>query len=534
MTGLSPTDGTEGRRGDLEFGSIAHLPTIAAQRHGDRAAIEDGDVRITFTRLDNLSARFAKILLGAGVQHGDRVAIWAPNCWQWVVAALGAHRCGAALVPINTRYKGDEAAFILRKTGAKVLLTLRDFLGLDFPALLRGIDDAPDPLTILLQGNPEGEELSWEQAIELGATVSHEQVKARRDAVTGEDVADILFTSGTTGEPKGAICTHAQGLRAYRDWADVVGLRDDDRYLVVAPFFHAFGYKAGWLAALMCGATILPQPVFDVGAVLQRIGRDRVSMLPGPPALYQTILGRPDLGEHDLSTLRLAVTGAAVIPTELIVRMRSELGFETVITGYGLTEACGIATMCRDGDDPALIASTSGRAIPGVQVQVVDEGGAPVAAGEPGEVVVRGYNVMRGYLDDEQATAATIDKDGWLHTGDIGVMDEAGNLRITDRLKDMFIMGGFNVYPAEVERVLLARPDIVQAAVIGVPDERMGEVGAAWIVVREDAEISASELVSWCRQKMANFKVPRHVHVVPSLPMNATGKVQKFKLRAMG
>ncbi len=522
----------EGRRGDLEFSTVAKLPQIAAERHGDKVAIEDGDVLITYRRLELLSERAQRALMAAGIAAGDHVAIWAPNMWRWIVAALAIHRCGAVLVPINTRYKGDEAAFICRKTRARALFTVRGFLNCDYPALLRKVEPKLEILQILLQGEPEGEEQSWESFIAKADEVSEQQAKQRRDSVLADDTADVLFTSGTTGQPKGAICSHRQDLRAYRDWADVVGLSSDDRYLVVAPFFHAFGYKAGWLAALMTGATILPQPVFDAQAVLRRIGPDRVSMLPGPPALYQTLLGHPELAQHDLSSLRLAVTGAAVIPTELIIRMREELGFETVVTGYGLTEACGIATMCRADDEPELIASTSGRAIAGVQVQVVNPDGEALPTGQAGEVLVRGYNVMKGYLDAPQATAETIDDDGWLHTGDIGIMDGDGNLRITDRLKDMFIMGGFNCYPAEIERILLARTDIVQAAVIGVPDDRMGEVGMAFVVARADAQLEPDELASWCRAKMANFKVPRYIRVVDNLPMNATGKVQKFKLRA--
>ena len=312
----------------------------------------------------------------------------------------------------------------------------------------------------------------------------------------------------------------------------MVGLRAGDRYLVVAPFFHAFGYKAGWLSALIMGATILPQAVFDVSAVLARIGRDRVSMLPGPPALYQTILQSPDRAEHDLSSLRLAVTGAASIPVQLIRDMREVLGFETVITGYGLTEACGIATMCRFDDDPETIATTSGRAIPGVEVLVVDDSGAEVPRGEPGEVVVRGYNIMKGYLDDPEQTAETIDADGWLHTGDIGVMNERGYLRITDRKKDMFIVGGFNAYPAEIEHVLLTHPAIADAAVIGVPDPRLGEVGRAFVVAAAGSQVPETpELIAWCRERMANFKVPREVAVVEALPRNASGKVMKFVLR---
>ena len=349
----------------------------------------------------------------------------------------------------------------------------------------------------------------WDEFLASGDGVDPAEIDARADAVGADDLSDILFTSGTTGNPKGVMETHGATLRAYQAWSDVVGLRAGDRYLIVNPFFHAFGYKAGWLAAMLTGATIHPQAVFDVDAVLERVAREHITMLPGPPTLFHTILDHPRRADHDLSSLRLAVTGAAAIPVELILRMRDELTFETIITGYGLTESCGIATMCRFDDDPETIATTSGRAIPDVEVLVVADDGREVPRGDPGEVVVRGYNVMRGYLDDPSETAATIDDDGWLHTGDVGVMDERGYLRITDRTKDMFIVGGFNAYPAEIENLLLRNPAIAQVAVIGVPDARMGEVGMAFVVLRPDATASGDEIMAWSRDVMANFKAPR-------------------------
>ena len=284
----------------------------------------------------------------------------------------------------------------------------------------------------------------------------------------------------------------------------------------------------------MAGATILPQAVFDADEVMARIGRDRVSVLPGPPTLLQGILNHPERNSYDLSSLRLTVTGAAAIPVELITRLRDELTFETVITGYGLTETCGIATMCRFDDDPETIATTSGRAIPDVEVLVFDEAGKEVPRGEPGEIVVRGYNLMVGYFDDPEETAATIDQEGWLHTGDIGIMDERGYLRITDRTKDMFIVGGFNAYPAEIENLMLRNDQIAQVAVVGVPDGRLGEVGMAFVVSRPNASPDPDTLLSWCRAEMANFKAPRYVVIVDELPLNATGKVLKFELRERG
>jgi acyl-CoA synthetase (AMP-forming)/AMP-acid ligase II len=353
-------------------------------------------------------------------------------------------------------------------------------------------------------------------------------------AVGPDDLSDIIFTSGTTGRPKGAMTTHAQTLRTFATWASIVGLAEGDRYLIVNPFFHTFGYKAGIVACLIAGATIVPEPVFDVDRVLEKVAAERITMLPGPPTLYQQVLDHPRRAAHDLSSLRLAVTGAAAVPVELVLRMRSELTFSTVLTAYGLTESTGVVTMCRQGDDPDTISHTSGRAIPGIEVRIVDEAGSPVDPGSPGEIVVRGYTVVSGYFEDPEATAEAIDADGWLHTGDIGVMDGAGNVAITDRLKDMFIVGGFNAYPAEIEGAILRHPGVSQVAVVGVPDARMGEVGCAFVVPRPDTDPTAlaRELPLWARERMANYKVPRRVEIVDALPLNASGKVLKTELRA--
>ena len=506
------------RRGDLRFGTVPGVLSRATATWADRVAIEDGPHHLTYAQLAQVVDTAARGLAQLGVGRGDRVAIWAPNVWEWIPAALAAQALGAAVVPINTRYKGPEARFIIERSGARVLFTVDGFLGLDFRQML----DRPElPTLVFRSDGPDGWDAFLERASSAPAVSSE---PARPD-----DICDILFTSGTTGRPKGVMCTHAQTVRAFWAWSDVVGLRDTDRYLVVAPFFHAFGYKAGWLAALMRGATILPQATFDVDAVLNRIPVDRVTMLPGPPALYQTFLLRSDLADHDLSSLRLAVTGAASIPVQLIHDMRDVLGFDTVITGYGLTESTGICTMCRHDDDSETIATRSGRAIPGVEVRTLDADGQPTSPGEPGHVVVRGYTVMQGYLDDPEATAETI-RDGWLYTGDVGILDDRGYIRITDRIKDMFIVGGFNAYPAEIEHTLLTHPDLADAAVIGVPDERLGEVGAAFLVVR-DGHDAPTDLRDWCRARMANFKVPRHFAFLDTLPRNASGKVTRFVLR---
>jgi acyl-CoA synthetase (AMP-forming)/AMP-acid ligase II len=504
----------------------AHLPqTIpglvarAAERFGATEALVDTEQRITFAGVADHAARAAGALVASGVEPGDRVAIWAPNCREWVIAALGVFGAGGVLVPLNTRFKGGEARYVLERADAKLLFTVTDFLDTDYVALL-----AAEPPVASLRETVDLRSASWHAFLERASS-------GPLPDVGGDDLCAILFTSGTTGRPKGAMLTHAATVRAYDAWSTVVGLRTGDRYLVVNPFFHSFGLNAGIVACLVKGATIIPHAVFDVDQVMARVAEERVSMLPGPPTVYQTILDHPRLAEFDLSSLRLAVTGAAAVPVELVWRMRTELGFETIVTGYGLTEATGIATMCRHDDDPETIATTSGRAIPDVEVRIVDGKGVEVARGEPGEIVIRGYNVMKGYIHDPEATAEAIDAEGWLHTGDVAVMDARGYVRITDRTKDMFIVGGFNAYPAEIENTMCEHPAVGQVAVVGVPDARLGEVGYAYVVPRRDASIAPDELVAWCREKMANYKVPRHVEIVDVLPLNASGKVLKYELR---
>jgi acyl-CoA synthetase (AMP-forming)/AMP-acid ligase II len=513
--------------------TIPEVVQRAVARFGDREGMVDGDVRLTFAQLAAEIDRAARALLASGVDAGDRVSLWAPNVYEWAVASFAVHAIGAVVCPINTRFKGDEAAYVLNTAKARRLFTVTDFLDTNYVELLSRASTAValDEIVVLRGTVPAGC-TPWSEFVARGDAVDPADVAVRSAAIEPDDLSDILFTSGTTGAPKGAMLMHGPSIRAFDSWANVVGLREGDRYLIINPFFHTFGMKAGLLAALLKGATIVPHPVFDVPSVMRRVQEEKISMLPGPPAIFQTILNHPDLDSFDLSSLRLSVTGAAAIPTEMIIAMRERLGFENVVTGYGLTEAHGIATMCRHDDDPETIAKTSGRAIPDVEVRLVDGHGNEVPVGSPGEVVVRGYNVMKGYLDNPEATAEAIDREGWLHTGDIAVSDASGNIRITDRTKDMFIVGGFNAYPAEIENIMNGHPGIAQVAVIGVPDERLGEVAMAFVIPTTGATVDPDEVVAWCRERMANYKVPRVVEIVDALPLNASGKVLKYELRA--
>jgi acyl-CoA synthetase (AMP-forming)/AMP-acid ligase II len=516
----------------LQAKTVPQLLSRAEREFGATEALVDGDVRWTFLQLAAEVSRCAAAMIASGVTPGDRVAVWAGNGHRFVVGALGAVSAGAVLVPVSTRFKGDEASWILARSGTRMLLVDNGFLGNDYLGMLRAAGGLPgelDIVTLGITGDPEAH--SFDEFLLRGNVVAAGLVTARGDAVSPADVSDMFFTSGTTGRPKGAMTAHGQNVAVYEAWSTGVGLRRGDRYLVVNPLSHTFGYKAGVLACLITGATLVLQAVFDPARSLQLVSDERITVLPGPPTLYASLLDHPARSGADLSSLRLAVTGAAVVPVALVERMRAEL-FPDVVIAYGLTEACGTVTVGDPHADVQTMVRTVGRPIDGTEVVIADRNGMRLPAGESGEVLVRGYNVMRGYFGDPEATAAAIDTDGWLHTGDIGCLDAGGNLRITDRLKDMVIVGGFNVYPAEVEQLITRHPKVSEAAVVGVPDARLGEVCRAYVITRPGAEIDPAEIIEFCRERLAHFKVPREVVIVAELPRNAAGKVLKYVLRA--
>ncbi|MFF0743468.1 FadD3 family acyl-CoA ligase [Streptomyces sp. NPDC004111] len=519
--------------------TLAALPQYAADAYGTREALADGEVRRSFVRLNEDIAAATRAALAHGVRRGDRVAIWAPNSRRWITAALGAVCAGGVLVPVNTRYKAAEAADILRRSGATVLLTERGFLGTDYVAALHesGEDLGALRSTVVLRGEPGGRATGWQDYLAAGERTDDADRLARIAEVRPDDLCDILYTSGTTGRPKGVTTTHAQTVRLYGDWSRLVTLRTGDRYLLVNPFFHTFGYKAGILACLLRGATMLPEAVYDADRILHRMAAERVTCLMGPPTVFHGLLHHPRRAAHDLSALRLAGTGAAAVPTELVERIRNSLGAPDVFTAYGLTETGGVVSVCPTDADARTVARTVGLPLPGTEVRIADPLGGALPVGEPGEVQVRGYHVMHGYLDDEAATAEAVLPGGWLRTGDIGMLDARGFLTLTDRLKDMYVVGGFNAYPAEVENVLLGHRSITDVAVVGAPDERLGEVGVAFIVTAPPTDPAAAAgltpeaLTAWTRERLANFKVPRRFVPVESLPRNAGGKLLKGELR---
>lgn len=516
---------------------IPTIPSVMAQtvaRCPENIAIVEDGMSLTYAELERRALHVTRALMAQGIEAGDRVALWAPNSAAWIIAALGIHLAGAALVPANTRMKGAEIGYMLSKSRASLIFVAGDFLGTYYPDLLDG--HAPESLRkiVVLDGFEAREAASsWEAFLAGGDVVPEAAARERSEAVTPTMLSDIMFTSGTTGNPKGVMTTHGQNLRSIHDWAVEMGLHEGDRYLMVNPFFHAFGYKVGWLVSVYIGLTMFPQQIFEADCVLERIERERISVLPGPPTVFYSLLASPRLEKTDLSSLRATITGASTIAPSLIARMREALGFDIVLTGYGLTECCGTATLSSPGDDAQTVATTSGRAVKDVEIRIVDAMGQTLPAGEPGEVLIRGYNVMQGYYDDDVATREAIDDEGWLHTGDVGFLDERGYLKLTDRIKDLFIVGGFNCYPAEIEKYICEHPAVAQAAVVGVPDERMGEVGRAYIILRHGESLDGETLQAWCRANMANYKVPRYFDFVTSYPTNASGKVLKRDLRKL-
>jgi len=528
--------------------TIPAVLAAAARRFADVPAVVDDHRRLTFADLHRASFAGAAVLVGYGVAPGDRVALWGANSIDWVVADLAVLCAGGVVVPVNHRYRPAEAADIVSRADCRLVLA-------DGPADGPAGRDLADEALSLDGGFVAGRRVvafaDWaaEVAAEVAATVpakdaaTDPQVEARLGDLTPGQVSHIQFTSGTTGRPKGAMLTHGAMTLTTATWVDVVGLRLGDGYPVVAPFSHIGGHKTAIVAGLTSGATLRPMPALDVDALVDLVGRGAVSFLQGPPALFHTLLAEVVRRGTDTSAVRSVVTGAAVVPPELVRRLYDVLGLEAVITSYGITEATGVCTMTRPDDPVAVVAGTCGRPIDGVDLRICGPDGRDQPAGEPGEVLVRGPNVMAGYLDDPAATAEVIDGDGWLHTGDVGTVGPDGNLRILDRLKDMVVVGGLNVYPAEVERVLADHPAVDQAAVIGVPDDRMGEVPLAFVVPAATpagagqatvgvAGVDVAGLEAHCREQLAGFKVPRRYRVVDRLPMNPAGKVDKPALRA--
>src|SRR3954451_13609588 len=490
------------------------------ERFPDREAlvVRHQGYRATWSELWREVDQAARALLARGVRQGDRVGIWAPNRREWVVTQFATARVGAILVTINPAYTASELEYALRKAGVSLLVTARGFRGSDYVATLAQI--CPDGLDAIVL------EDDWEAFLADGVRVSDAQLAAREATLRPDDAINIQFTSGTTRAPKGATLTHRNILNNAYLTGRSLGYSERDRVCVPVPLYHTFGMVIGTLGCVTHGAClVLPGEAFEPAAVLEAAAEERCTSLYGVPTMFIAELAEPRFGRYDLSSLRTGAMGGAPCPVDVMTQVRTRMHMEEVAIICGMTETSPVSTQTAPDDPLAKRVGTVGRVHPHVEVKIADPAtGETVPRGTPGEQCTRGYSVMLGYWDDPQATAAAIDAGGWMHTGDLAVMDEDGYVSIVGRIKDMIIRGGENGYPREVEEFLHGLEGVADAHVIGVPSERYGEEVMAWVKPRDGARLTAQSLAAACRGRIASYKVPRHWRIVQQFPMTVTGK----------
>ncbi|SDX72168.1 fatty-acyl-CoA synthase [Modestobacter sp. DSM 44400] len=465
-----------------------------------------------------------------GVGKGDRVGIWAPNCAEWVFVQYGTAKLGAVMVNINPAYRTHELGFVLRQAGISLLVAAPAHRTSDYRAMVDEVrGECPELRTVVYLGEPE-----WQQLLETGRAGDRARLAERETQLSADDPINIQYTSGTTGFPKGATLTHHNLLNNGFFVGEGCGYTEADRVCIPVPFYHCFGMGMGNIGCTSHGATmVIPAPAFDPVATLRAVQEERCTSLYGVPTMFIAELALPDFASYDLSSLRTGIMAGSSCPVEVMKRVVDEMGMAEVAICYGMTETSPVSTQTGADDDLDRRTATVGRVHPHLEVKVVDPGtGLTVPRGETGEFCTRGYSVMLGYWQEPEKTAEVLDAARWMHTGDLAVMDEEGYLNIVGRIKDMVIRGGENLYPREIEEFLYTHPDVVDAQVIGVPDERYGEELMAWVRLREGAEpMTAESLRTWCAGKLAHYKVPRYVKVVEAFPMTVTGKVRKIEMR---
>jgi len=484
-------------------------------------------IRWSYRELDERVDRLASGLLATGIAKGDRVGIWAPNRAEWTLVQYACARIGAILVNLNPAYRAQELGYALGQSGVKLLIAAPEFKGGDYRSILAEVrDGCPRLRSAVFLGDGEWDSLA-------DAEVASDRLAERAAELSSEDPIDIQYTSGTTGAPKGATLSHRNILNNGFLVGELLGYTEEDSICIPVPFYHCFGMVMGNLAATSHGACmVIPAPGFEPEATLAAVDAEGCTSLYGVPTMFIAELDHPRFGEFDLSSLRTGVMAGSPCPIEVMRRVVSEMHMPEVSICYGMTETSPVSTQTRRDDQLEVRVGTVGRPVPHVEVKIIDpESGATVKRGQPGELCTRGYSVMLGYWDDPERTAAAIDDDGWMHTGDLAGMDSDDNCRIVGRIKDMVIRGGENVYPREIEEFLFTHPSIADVQIVGVPDPRYGEELCAWVRVREGASITEEDVRDHCRGSLAHFKVPRYVIVVEEFPMTVTGKVQKYKMR---
>ena len=518
-------------------------------RYPKQEAIVSGEQRITYETLMHRVDSMANALLKMGVNKGDKVAIWMSNIPEWVYVHFACLRIGAPVVPLSTRYKVHELEYILRQSDSTTLFMMDHFLKVDYTPMIYELcpelkecqpgDLRCERLPLLKRVVIVGEQsypgmLDYNQVLKSGEDyASSAELKKAREAVEPEDVYIIPFTSGTTGFPKGVVTTHYQYMRIMSAVSARFQMTEEDRILVVSPFSHNMGNMTGMLLGGCNGACILPMESFDPGEALRLIDEEKASKFTGSPTMYIMMLDHADFPRRDTTSIKAAVIGGADVSPDLVRTIMDKMGIKDLISAFGLTENTGVSTMSQPGDPPEIVANTAGKLIfDDCDLKVLDpDTGAEVARGTQGEFCSRGFYVMKEYYRLPEETKKAFNKDGWFRTGDLGTMDEKGYIKITGRLKDMFITGGVNAYPAEIESFLMTHPKISMVAVTGVPDRRMGEVAMAFVKLKEGESATEEEIISFARGKMANYKAPKYVKFVDDFPMTATGKIQKFVLK---
>ncbi len=512
-----------------------------------RVAFEQGDtealvschqrIRQSYAELNDTAEQLALGLLAVGIEPGDRIGIWAPNCAEWTWLQFASAYVGAILVNVNPAYRQNELEYALAQSGVRVLVMAESFKSSDYVAMLDATRDRlPGLERVVTIGHGRcvgAKDLLYDEVLELGADGDRSRLLALEEHLDAHDAVNIQYTSGTTGRPKGATLTHHNILNNARLAAGVLGYTPADRVCIPVPLYHCFGMGIGNLGCVASGSTMVyPAPSFEPQATLEAIQNESCTSIYGVPTMFIGQLDHPEFGSFDLTSLRTGMMGGAPCPVEVMKRVIDDMHAEEVCIIYGMTETAPISFITRPDDPLDRRVSTVGQVAPGVDAKIIDPASDEVLRrGEPGEVCTRGYLVMRGYWENEGATREAIDDEGFMHTGDLGVLDDAGYLNIVGRIKDMVIRGGENLYPREIEEVLFQHPAVASAQVVGVPDERMGEELMAWVVLREGHEATTDDVRGFCRERLAHFKVPRYVKFVDEFPMTVTGKIQKFKMR---
>ncbi len=534
--------------GKITIGEL--VDRIAANYPGNDALVyPDRGLRYSYKQFLQVCDRIAKGLMKLGVEKGESVAIWATNVPEWVITQFGSPRMGAVLVTVNTNYKVFELEYLLRQSDSTTLIMIEGTKSSNYIDMIYELcpelkECAPGQLKserlpflkniILISEKQYPGMFTWEEVMKMGEEVTDEELAARRATLEPDDVINMMYTSGTTGFPKGVMLTHHNLIANGCGLAECMNIGPEDRLCIPVPFFHCFGCVLGTMSCVVSGTTMVPVEVFDARKVLEAVEKERCTAVHGVPTMFIVELELMEKEKFDTSTLRTGIMAGSPCPIEVMKKVVNIMGAKEIVITYGQTEASPGITNTRTDDPLELRVSTVGRALPGVEVKIVNpETGVEVPPGEQGEICARGYNIMKGYYKMPEATAAAIDGDGWLHTGDLGVMDENGYCKITGRLKDMIIRGGENIYPREIEEFLYTHPAVKDVQVVGVPSTKYGEEVMAFIQLRKDRTATQEEIRSFCEGKIARYKIPRYVAFIDSYPITTSGKIQKYKLREM-